>query len=508
MKLRHIFATLIACLAIFASCSEDQTLDALNSIQVSKSLISIPAAGGSETVTVTAKGDWKICTKDKSGNLVDELPSWLTISPTSGEAGETEVTFSAGETTNNYEAMLYLTCGNEKQILTVIQQAGKVEAPVTTVANVLAGNDGDIYRIKGTVTKIASTQYGNLYIDDGTGEIYIYGTNDFANTGIEAGDIVTVQGARTTYKETIELANVDVIEVVKSLVKVESIKGDNLTEDGKLPKEGGEFTATLTCKGEGVSITIPDDAKDWLSVTSVKPTGDNAYEVTFRATANEKGNRTTTLTFVTTKDEKEYTATSEITQEGSIVECTIADFANAEAGSTIYRITGVITQVKNDTYGNCYVADATGQTYVFGMGAKGEFQEKGLKLGDIVTISGVKTIYQGEGQMKNATIEVIKPVTPVTVEEFLAKEDNDNVYYRLTGKVSNIKSTQYGNYDLVDETGSVYIFGTLAGWGGASKQFETFGISEGDEISVITIKTSYKGTAQGKNAILFKEKVD
>lgn len=515
MKLRHIFATLIACLAIFASCSEDQTLDALDIIQVSKSLISIPAAGGSETVNVTAKGDWKFMTKDKNGNLVDELPSWLTISPASGEAGETEITFSAEETTKNNSSVLYLTCNGQNQWITVIQQAGKVEAPLTTCANVIAGADGETYRVKGTVTKIANTTYGNWYLNDGTGEVYIYGTLDanggaknFASLGIEVGDIVTVQGPKKTYGSTIELIDVEVVEIEKSLIKVEGITGDNLTESGTLPKEGGDFTATLTCKGEGVSITVPDDAKSWLSVTSVKPTGDNAYEVSFRAAANEKGNRSTTLTFATTKDGKEYTATSEITQEGAIVECTIADFANAEVGSTIYRITGVITQVKKAEFGNCYIADATGQTYVYGMGAKGEFQEKGLKLGDIVTISGVKDIYNGEGQMKNATIEVIKPVTPVTVEEFLAKEDNDNVYYRLTGKVSNIKSAEFGNYDLVDETGSVYIYGTLAGWGGASKQFNTFGITEGDEISIITIKTSYKGAAQGKNAILFKEKVD
>ena len=108
--------------------------------------------------------------------------------------------------------------------------------------------------------------------------------------------------------------------------------------------------------------------------------------------------------------------------------------------------------------------------------------------------------------MKSATLEAVKPVTKVTVAEFLSKEDNNDVYYMLTGKVSNIKNTAYGNYDLVDETGSVYIYGTLAGWGGASKQFESFGIGEGDEISLITIKTSYNGTAQGKNAFLFSPK--
>mgnify|MGYP000063794915 CR=1 FL=1 len=50
------------------------------------------------------------------------------------------------------------------------------------------------------MTAIANTTYGNLYLNDGTGEIYIYGTLDasgaeknFLSLGIEVGDEITVQ---------------------------------------------------------------------------------------------------------------------------------------------------------------------------------------------------------------------------------------------------------------------------------------------------------------------------
>ena len=33
----------------------------------------------------------------------------------------------------------------------------------------------------------------------------------------------------------------------------------------------------------------------------------------------------------------------------------IADFNKAEAGSTVYRLTGVITKVANAKFGNCYI---------------------------------------------------------------------------------------------------------------------------------------------------------
>lgn len=506
MKLRYIFATLIASLALFASCNDDKDLAVLSNLQVSKSFVSIPAEGGSDIISLHAKDDWKIYTKDKQGVLKDSIPEWMNISPASGNAGDAEITFSAEATTKSYSSMVYLTCGDQTQMLNVVQQTEAAEVPLSSCAQVLAGPDDDTYRVKGTVTKILKQDYGNLYINDGTGEVYVYGTLDangntknFSSWGIEVGDEITIQGPKTTYNGTIELVNVSVISINKSLIKVDSLSVDNL------PKEGGEIIAYLTVKGEGVSVEVPEEAQDWLSVKSIITSGTTA-KVTFKATANEKGNRTASLKFITTKDGKEYTSTSELTQEGSIVECNIDEFNSAAAGTTIYRLTGVINKVANDNYGNCYITDATGETYVYGMGAKGEFKDKGLKVGDIVTITGVKDEYKGVGQMKNASIEVIKPVTPITVEEFLKKEDNADVYYLLTGKVANIKSTTYGNYDLVDATGSVYIYGTLAGWGGASKQWASFGINEGDEISIITVKTSYNGTAQGKNAMLFKAK--
>ena len=497
---------MIACLAFFASCSDDQTLDALDSIQVSKSLISLPSAGGSQTVSVTAKGDWQIMTKDKSGKLVSDLPTWLTISPASGEAGETEITFSAEATSKNNSAVLFLTCNGQTQWLTVIQQVGKVEAPVTTIANVLAGNDGDIYRVKGTVTKIANTQYGNLYINDGTGEIYIYGTNDFANTGIEAGDEVTVQGAKTTYKGTVELVDVDVIEVVKSLVKVEGISGDNLTEDGKLPKEGGEFTATLTCKGDGISIDIPDDAKSWLSVTSIKPTGNNTYEVKFRAAANEKGNRTTTLTFVTNKDGKEYTATTEITQEGSIVDSSIADFLSQEVGTAQFRIQGCITKIDDAATGKFTIKDHSGEVYIY----KATDLPADAQEGDIVTVTGCRGAYKGTAQMTSPKVEVYKKVITSDVATFLTTVVSKDQYYKLTGTVVKPTGTgekwdlaDYGNLALQDETGKVYVFGVLTGWNGAKKQFGTLGIQEGDKITIVGYHDNFKGADQVGGAFFF-----
>lgn len=504
MKFKYIFIMFIAAIGLLASCSDDKDLGQLAGIQVSQSSLSIPQEGGSVSFDVTSAADWKFMTKDKKGVAKDSIPAWIKSSCDGGNAGSTKVTFTADAVKGANNSTFMLVSGSNIQYITVIQ--GVLNPPFSTCAEVLAGPDGDTYKVKGTMTKLSNTTYGNWYINDGTGEVYVYGTLDangstqnFSSLKLEEGDEVTIQGPKTTYNGTVELVNVTVLSYTKSLVKVDSVKNETL------PKEGGEFKAYLTVKGDGVTVDIPEADQEWLSMTGIVTEGTSAV-VTFKAKANAGGARTSTISFTSTKNGQTSTVTSELAQEGSIIECSIDDFNKAEKGSTIYRLTGVITKVAGSAYGNVYIKDATGETYVYGIGSKGDFEKNGLKVGDIVTLTGVKDEYKGVGQMKSATLEASHVVTPVTVEEFLAKEDNDDVYYMLTGKVANIKSAQYGNYDLVDATGSVYIYGTLAGWGGASKQFESFGITEGDQISVITIKTSYKGTAQGKNAMLFEAK--
>src|SRR5574344_429931 len=126
----------------------------------------------------------------------------------------------------------------------------KVDLPISTYKQIAAGQDGTVYRAKGTCTDIYNTEYGNWHLIDATGDLTIYGTLDkngatknFKSLGIEAGDIVTVEGTKKTYNGTVQLTNVTVIAIEKSLIKIES-----LTPAEALPKEGGVLEVALTCK--------------------------------------------------------------------------------------------------------------------------------------------------------------------------------------------------------------------------------------------------------------------
>ena len=508
MKFKYFFIALIAVAGFFASCSDDKDLGQLDGIQVSQSSLSIPVEGGKVEFDVTSAADWKFVTNDKKGNPVDSIPAWISSSCTSGSAGTTHVVFNAAATKGANNSTFKLVSGAYTQYITVIQ--GVLNPPFSTCAEILAGNDGETYKVKGTLTKLSNTQYGNWYIKDATGEVYVYGTLDangseknFASLKLEEGDEVTIQGPRDTYKGTPQLKNVTVLSYTKSLIKVEELDKDTLN------KAGEDFKVTLTVKGEGVTVDIPEADQSWLSVRGIVTSGTKA-EITFHANANAGGARSSSIGFTSTKGKQSSTVTAKVYQLGSIIECSIADFNKAEKGSTVYRLTGVITKVANATHGNCYIKDATGETYVYGIGAKGDFEKKGLKVGDVVTLTGVKDVYNAKGQMKNATLESMKAVTKISAADFLTKKDDENVYYMLEGTITEFAGQKndlktYGNFGLTDETGSAYVYGLTAGWGGEGKKAGELGLNFGDKITIIGYHTSYKGNPQVGGAFLFSK---
>ena len=366
MKLRYIIPMFMAAVTMLVGCSEDEEKSTLSQIQVSQSVISLAAGEEADpadkefetTITLKANGDWEF----------KDVPEWLTITPASGSAGQQDVVFKAKKTTESRAAFLKLLCNGQEQEINVQQIAKKVDIPLSTCAQIIAGEDGKTYRVKGTVKSIANTTYGNWYLVDETGEVYIYGTLDkngneknFLSLGIGVGDIVTVEGPRKDYNGTIEMVNVTVIAIEKSLIAVNALD----IEGNTVAKTGGEFHATLSNKGNSLDVKIPEDAKDWLFVTGINISGETST-VTFKVLPNTGGARKATVTFVTTSGGKEYTAETSITQEADVLphgENPDDPFTVAEAiakckaiGSTtdgvIYYAKGKISSISSIDTGN------------------------------------------------------------------------------------------------------------------------------------------------------------
>src|SRR5690554_3400957 len=498
MKLKYIFPLIISALIFMVSCEDEDSMTLLDEIQVSSSYVSLPVSGGSNSITITAIEGWTIekVTTDK-----DDV-DWLSFSTNSGGAGETDVVFSAESTLDGRTAEVLITSAGKTQRINIIQ--GLATISEATVAEVRNGPDGKTFRTTGVVATISNTEYGNWDLEDETGTIYIYGTLDakgasknFLSLGLEVGDEVTIEGPKSTYAGSPQLVDVTVIEIKKSLVKVDSV------ENEILPVEGGEFIAHLTSKGDGVSVEIPEDAKSWLSISSIQTEGENTV-IKFKADANAGGDRSTVIIFGTSFESKLYSTEVSLSQKGAIIKASIAEFLAAEVGDTQYRLTGVITDISNTTYGNLDIRDFSGETYVYGIQ---DFQDKDLKVGDIITIVGKRAAYKDDPQVGGAVLESVIPVTPATIAEVLAKPDSSTDYFMITGKITLIDNPAYGNVYLNDGDSEIYVYGVYPGYGATGDFRKNLladkDIEVGDTLTVIGTKGSYDGVAQLANGIYF-----
>ena len=143
---------------------------------------------------------------------------------------EVEYTFTvkaiAADTTKN--------TNSEAAVVTATTEAKPVVAPATlTVAEFLALTDvvpsdatADViaaaprYTLTGTITSCTNSTYGNFYLNDGTGEVLIYGlvgpngeSQYWATSGAKVGDDITVQTIRTEYNKAPQGKNATFVEV-------------------------------------------------------------------------------------------------------------------------------------------------------------------------------------------------------------------------------------------------------------------------------------------------------
>lgn len=532
MKLRHILGL---CLGAFlaASCSENEVIGSMDVVKLSSTFAAIPSEGGEIEITVEAKGEWKLdsiitkISKNKTGGKDTtwlKKPDWITVTPSEGAAGVTTMKVSAAACAYGREAELPITCNGKVQYLKVRQ--GSMEASMATCADVIAGADGKSFRVKGTVAAITQNVYGNWILQDNTGQITIWGTLDnegktknFSYWNMEVGDVVEVVGPKKTHNGTVELTDVTVISIEKWMAK---LIGEDITMD----KQGGNFDVKIAYKGSGCILDIPEDCKGWISYngqdfipgipSKLEQNPADTAIVHLICTENTSEGRSATLNFTSEKydaNKKGVVSTTvkvKVSQEGSVRDVTCAEFLTLDANSPAVRITGVISKIKNDQWGNIYIKDATGEVYVHGVltpeGEKQQFASLGLNEGCVVTVQGNVNIYNGAVQMKDSKYISQVHVDPISLADFknLPDDPAKSKYYYIEGTV--IQPTEpftkfdlqtYGNFGLTDGITELYIYGCSTGWNGETKKFGTLGVNEGDLLKVLATKNTYKGLVQG-----------
>lgn len=221
----------------------------------------------------------------------------------------------------------------------------------------------------------------------------------------------------------------------------------------------------------------------------------------------------------------------------SVSEAVYAAGVIGSGGSKDYfYVTGTISSIavdtKNDntpfTYsykGNAtyFITDATGAEFEIYKGKyfSGVTWAEGdpdIEEGDVVLVCGKIKDYNGQAEFDSGSTLILLNgkgyeeqgqedpiIQTVSVEDFIAEGESTDTWYRLTGTIRNWKETdQYGNFDLVDASGYVYVYGVLSEKGGEKKLFQDlvsqYGIKEGGTITIIGNRGSHNGKIEVTNA--------
>ncbi|MBR5076787.1 MAG: bacterial Ig-like domain-containing protein [Bacteroidales bacterium] len=283
--------------------------------------------------------------------------------------------------------------------------------------------------------------------------------------------------------------------------------------------QGADFTIKVNVPGDPVLESIAVDTKnatttfalngtftsEGIVVTATYDEGD-PKDVTASATVtapdmSTAGEKTVTVSYTEGGVTKEATYTITVEGETPPVAATLTGITvDASAATTTFTVGDTFTSegIKvTATYSDESTKDVTAAATVTApdMTTAGENKEVTVSYteGDI-TKTATYTIMVNEGETPPSGAIV------ATVAEFLAAEESETQTYQLTGVITNISSNVYGNLDLKDETGTVYVYGVFpeqCEYGATNpKSFGDLGLKVGDELTLIGYRGSHNNSPQ------------
>lgn len=290
--------------------------------------------------------------------------------------------------------------------------------------------------------------------------------------------------------------------------------------DDRIPAydEYEKAVMTVTKSGEKYNMTYPD-GKYFSMAHNISASSDTPFDLEF--TYTDDGVKI--IGYVTAKSAY-YILYHNSNNNGNYYRCYVdKNGQNGYALPILYRLSegnngsetpepeqpktlvsiAVAGQTTTYTVGNTFEFDGT-VTATYDDESTATVTPTSVSEPDMTTV-GTKeiTVSYTEGEVTAETTYTITvneaPAGPIvaTIEEFLAAEESETVWYQLTGTVSNISNTQYGNFNLVDATGTVYVYGLTATKVTSNDQsFASIGLKEGDVVTLIGTRAVYNNNPQ------------
>ena len=567
MKRIHLFFAAAAAVLAFAACEPEETVGVPDiqvtpssvSFQSGASSQTVTLTA-SRDWTVSGAPDWLAFDPSSGKASLSSQTVTITAIANPGYNRSADVTFTIGL----MKAYVHVDQAGDKGVRD--DGKGTLESPYT-IAGVKAYIDGlenpsaespqQVY-VKGFVSSITeaySAQFGNgtFYItdEDGTETFYVYRALYLENkkftakdTQIQVGDEVVICGNVYLFG-----SSNPVYETVTNKAFLYSLNGEtkgytqaeitaSTVEDFIARADEGTYyrlTGTVSAFKTGTNSA----GKDWMQFDLTDDTGtilvygfnDGEFEK-WAGVVKDRGTVTLTGTYQYYEKNKQHevmNVTIESFEEASappeITASTVADFIAKADKNTYYRLTGVVSAFKTGTNSSgknwmqFNLADDTGTILVYGF-QDGEYDKWAttVKDGGTITLTGTYEYYEKNKQheVMNASIESFKEGEPgpeppgpsgevkaVTIAEFNAAEESNSQVYELVGTIGGSINADYGNFDLTDETGTVYVYGLTAtelGYGAKNdKSYASLGLKEGDKIKI----RGYRGSHNGKIEVMY-----
>ena len=192
--------------------------------------------------------------------------------------------------------------------------------------------------------------------------------------------------------------------------------------------------------------------------------------------------------------------------------------ASGDTESAEQYIKGTITKISDASYGAMTLKDSTDSIYVYGCkGQDGTYFNKLAdqpKVGDDIIILAKLKMFNNEPEVSSSKLIKVYhnnvPTTPdddleeITIAkalEIATASTTETKEYKMSGKVKEISSYQYGSMTLEDATGSIYVYGLH---GANDEYFDkiTDKPKVGDDIVIRGTLINYQGTPEVKVAKL------
>ncbi len=474
-------------------------------------------AGGDKTIYFRVNGGEAIAQPIKANDGAAQNPPYNNLTPTENDHYSVQLTglaatdviefstnaaFDCAATTDYATRAIFFGVKLTDEALgggTTTEPEPEPSVVKATVEEFLnAAEDATIYELTGTIKGTYNTEYGNFYLEDATGEVLIYGIVDggekcYTSLGLKDGDTVTIQGARTSYNGTPQMKNAEYISHTAG-----TTTEPEEPEEPEVPEGDYASDASFVCSTDDSANAVyglGETVINGNAVTGFKlGTGKLAGVFTSDAVGVSgdkylnfyavawKGKTATLYWRVDGGETQSQTLAAHDGATGNppFIALTARDTDHYSVQLTGLTANSVI-EFSTDASFSATSNSSSGRAIVFG-----------IKLTDEALGSGTTTPEPEEPENPEPT-EIIE----ASILEFLNAAESTSQWYKLTGKITNIANTTYGNFDLMDESGSVYVYGLTATQVSSNdKSFSTLGLEVGDTVTLIGTRSSYNGSAQ------------